>query len=391
MDRREFIKTGFCGLAAIAVGGMGIPAIFRSEAFAAAQTLELAMEPAMVEMIDRTQVFHWLFSTPAAGPSFPGPVIFAVSGDDITLTIRNNLKEPHAFQIVGTRILSGPIAPGQAAKLRFKAPAAGTYLYIDPLNDPVNRVLGLHGAMVVSPAAGTTPYSAPTPAVQRLFNDLGTTPHFPKHALSPAGWQPDRFRIWVQHQIDPAFNDQALSDFQAGRASTITAARMRADFLPRYFTLNGKSGVFASHDPATTLEGRIGQPMLVRILNPGLFVHSNHLHANHFYVTSVNNTVQDNVLFIDSQAIRPLDRIDWLVPFTRPPDIAGSEGIPLRQLIPNELALVVGGVPQSPLFYAMHCHNEPSQTAAGGNYPQGLVTDITFLGDVDGVDFPNVN
>jgi hypothetical protein len=33
---------------------------------------------------------------------------------------------------------------------------------------------------------------------------------------------------------------------------------------------------------------------------------------------------------------------------------------------------------------------EPSQTAAGGNYPQGSVTDMYFLGDLDGVDFPNV-
>jgi hypothetical protein len=28
----------------------------------------------------------------------------------------------------------------------------------------------------------------------------------------------------------------------------------------------------------------------------------------------------------------------------------------------------------------MHCHIEMSQTAAGGNYPQGLVTDWQMLG-----------
>lgn len=391
MNRREFIKTGISGLAAITVGSLKIPGIFRSEAFAASQSIDLSMEAAMVEMIDRSQVFHWLFSSQAAGPSFPGPVIFATSGDDITINIKNNLKEPHAFQIVGTRILSGPITPGQSAKLRFKAPPAGTYLYIDPLNDPVNRVLGLHGALVVSPAAGNTPYSVPTPAVQQLFNDLGTTPQFPKHALSPSGWQPDRFRVWLHHQIDPAFNALALADFQAGRASSLNAAQMRANYLPRYFTINGKSGAFASDDPSITLEGRIGQPMLVRILNSGLFIHSDHLHANHFYVTSLNNKVQDNVFCIDSLTIKPLDRIDWLVPYLRPPDIAGNVNTPLRRLIPNELALVLGGVPQSPLGYAMHCHNEPSQTAAGGNYPQGIVTHFGFEGDVDGVDFPNAH
>jgi len=264
------------------------------------------------------------------------------------------------------------------------------------LNDPVNRVLGLHGALVVSPAAGNTPYSFPTPAVQQLFNDLGTTPQFPKHALSPAGWDPTRFRIWLQHQIDPAYNAQAQADFQAGRASTVSSSNMRANFLPRFFTINGKSGAFASHDHSIFLEGRIGQPMLVRVLNAGLFTHSNHLHANHFYVTALNNAVRNNVFFIDSLIINPLDRIDWLVPFLRPPDIAGATNVPLRNLIPNELALTISGpngspgVPQSPLVYPMHCHMEPSQTAAGGNYPQGSVTDFYFLGDVDGVDFPNV-
>jgi len=396
MKRREFIKMGITGLAAITVGSVKIPGLFRTEAFAAAQTIDLSMEAAMVEMVDGTQVFHWLFSSAQTGPSFPGPVLFATSGDDITINITNTLFEPHAFQILGTRVLTPPIAPGQTRSVSFKAPAAGTYLYLDPLNDPVNRVLGLHGALVVSPVTGNTPYSYPTPAVQQLFNDLGTTDHLPRHALSPAGWDPTRFRIWLQHQIDPAFNAQAQADYLAARASTVTAAQMKAGFLPRYFTISGKSGAFASHDHAIELRGRIGQPMLVRILNAGLFTHSNHLHANHFYVTSVNNSVRDNVFHLDSLMIKPLDRIDWLVPFDRPPDIAGNENIPLRNLIPNELALTISGpngspgVPQSPLAYPMHCHMEPSQTAAGGNYPQGSVTDIYFDGDLDGIDFPNV-
>lgn len=400
MKRRDFIKTGLTGLAAITVGNVKIPGLFRTEAFAAGRTIDLTMEAAMVEMVDGTQVFHWVFSsplsTPAIGPSFPGPALFATAGEDITINIKNTLKEPHAFQIVGTRILTPPISPGQTRTVSFKAPAAGSYLYIDPLNDPVNRVLGLHGAFIVIPATGNTPYSFPTPMVQQLFNDLGTTPQFPRHALSQVGWDPARFRIWLHHQIDPAFNAQAQADFDAGRASTVSAAQMRANFLPRYFTINGKSGVFAAHDHATTIEGRIGQPMLVRILNSGLYTYSNHLHANHFYVTSLNNVVQDNVLFIDSQTLKPLDRIDWVVPFIRPPDIAGDPNIPLRELIPEELALTIPGaqgspgMPQSPLPYPMHCHMETSQTAAGGNYPQGSIAHFDFLGDVDGVDFPNV-
>ncbi|HWI41550.1 MAG TPA: hypothetical protein VNX25_08685, partial [Verrucomicrobiae bacterium] len=48
-------------------------------------------------------------------------------------------------------------------------------------------------------------------------------------------------------------------------------------------------------------------------------------------------------------------------------------------------------VPQSPLIYPMHCHMEQSQTARGGNYPQGAVTHFEFLGDIDGVDYPDAD
>jgi FtsP/CotA-like multicopper oxidase with cupredoxin domain len=397
MKRRDFIKTGLTGLAAITVGNVKIPGLFRTEAFAAIQTIDLTMEAAMVEMIDGTQVFHWVFSAfntatpPVLTPRFPGPVIFATSGDDVTINITNTLKEPHAFQILGTRVLTPPINPGQTRSVSFKAPAAGSYLYIDPLNDPVNRVLGLHGAFIVSPASGNTPYSFPTPMVQKLFNDQGTTPQFPKNSSFPAGWDPLRFRIWLHHQIDPAFNAQAQTDYEAGRASTVSATQMRASFLPRYFTINGKTGAFAAIDPGIELEGMVGQSMLVRTLNSGLYTYSNHIHANHIYVISVNNAVKDNVIHIDSQTIKPLDRVDWLVPFFRPPDIAGDQNILLSNLIPNELALTIPnspGVRQSPLEYPMHCHMETSQTTAGGNYPEGSIAHFKFTGDLDGNPFP---
>jgi FtsP/CotA-like multicopper oxidase with cupredoxin domain len=381
INRRQFLKYSSCGLAAIAVGTLDLPYIFRSRAFAANQTVDLAMEAALVEMIDQTQVFHWLFSSPATGPTFPGPVIFAVTGDQITINVSNNLDGNHAFQIVGTNIATGVIPSGGNASLTFTAPAAGTYLYMDPLNAPVNRVLGLHGLLVVMPVQPeNTPYSLPTDNVRRLFNDLGTTALFPGEP-----WNPDpsanRTRLWLFNSIDPRFNELAQ------RGAAINPEQFTATFLPRYFTMNGKSGAFASHDKNLIPSGRIGQPHLIRIVNAGMAAHSPHMHANHFFVLSVNNEVRDNLFFIDSMSVMPLDRIDILLPFERPPDIAGDERIPLRDLIPNELKLVLD-TPQSPLAWPMHCHMEMSQTAAGGNYPQGLVTHLEITGDVDGIDFP---
>ena len=403
MKRRDFLKYSGYGLAGILVGcssggngssnappgggggggggdggagnGGGTPPLV-------AKTFNVTMSAALFEMVDGQTVFMWSFTDPQGVPRMPGPILEVTQEEVIRINVTNALAENHAFAIPGV-VESGNIAPGTTVAVDFTAPAAGTYLYFDPLNAPVNRVLGLHGPLLVLPPAGNTPYSAPPPAVQQLFDDLGTTAHLPKHALTPAGWQHERTRIWLMHQIDPSFNARVQN------GETIAPAEMSANFLPRYFTLNGKSGVFASHDPLSTLEGRIGQPMLVRILNAGLFTHSLHLHANHFYLTAVNNAVQDNIFFIDSIHLFPEDRMDWLVPFVRPPDIPGDQAIPLRTLIPQELALVLGDVPQSPLGYPMHCHMEPSQTAAGGNYPQGIVAHVDFLGDLDGIDFPH--
>lgn len=378
MNRRDFLKTGMAGIAFLSLKTLGCG---RTDNYVGYE-FDLTISAALFEMVDGRKVFMWTFEDPTKGARMPGPVISVDAGEPVRIHITNTLPEVHAFAIPGV-VDSGPIAPESTVVVTFTAPAAGTYMYLDPLNAPVNRVMGLHGAFIARPEAGNTPYSAPTDAVQQLFNDLGTTPQFPKHALTPAGWQRDRDRIWLLHQIDPAFNTRVQN------GETISPAEMRADFLPRYFTINGRSGAFASHDPDTLLEGRIGQPMLVRILNAGLFTHSNHLHANHFYVTAVNNAIRDNVFFLDSFHIFPEDRVDWLVPFVRPPDIPGDQGIPLRELLREELALVLGDVPQSPLGYPMHCHMEPSQTAAGGNYPQGTVTHFDFLGDVDGIDFPH--
>lgn len=391
IDRREFIKIGLTGLSAIAIGTkLELPGIFtHREAYAATVPVNLTMTDAFVEFNDLNQVYMWTFAD-SGGPKFPGPTIFVNEGDTINLNITNTLDEDHGFAITGTRISGGVIAPGATANLSFQAPPAGTYLYYDPLNPPVNRVLGLHGVLVVLPGGGgvRNPYSNATNEVDNLFDDLGNTPHFPGDQ-----WRPERTWIWTLHQTDPRFN--AI----AGSGAVVNRIDMVRNFLPRYFTISGKGGFFSAHDPNISPSGMVGQPALIRIVNAGLTTHSTHIHANHAYVTSVNGTVSDNVYHVDTYSIRPMDRVDWMVPFVRPPDIPdvseirnpGSNPNRLIRLdAPEELALVLGGVPQSPLEYPMHCHTEMSQSMAGGNYPMGLVVHVNFLGDVDGVPFPNV-
>jgi hypothetical protein len=183
----------------------------------------------------------------------------------------------------------------------------------------------------------------------------------------------------------------------AEAGTPIDADAFRAGFLPRYFTINGISGAYSSHDMSIVPHGRIGQPHVIRLMNAGLAHHSPHLHANHFYVLArvdglkEKQVVQENVVFLDSITLGPLERMDWLHPFIRPPDIPGDPSRPLREAAREELSMTLGGVAMSPLSWPMHCHMEMSQTAAGGNYPQGSVTMWELTGDLDGVDFPHSN
>lgn len=487
MKRREFIKYGMCGLTAAALGSMNLPPFFRSEAEAANLTVNLSMEEALVEMIDGTRVFFWLFKLQGAAlPSIPGPVIFAFTGDRVTINVTNNLDEVHEFRIIAAGLNranrnTGPIQPGETKTLSFIAPEGGTYMYLDPRNPPVNRVLGLHGAFVVLPAAARnatngipligvppgpilpngdaiTPYTRPTAQVQQLFNDLGRQPFFEvrpgepgqfwvpvrpantpipdplRHALEDRLLPPPelarlaaiepflfRTRIWVFNAVDPVFNAIAQAGGNAEPGGGIDPAVFRANFLGRYFLTNGKSGAFSSLEdtaPETVLAAFIGEPHVVRILNAGPPTFSPHLHANHFYVLAVNNVVLESVPHPDTMTtgtvekdipfaklqVDPLgptnrlflnggSRVDWLVPYVRPPDIPGNRNITLQDLIPEELATVVQvqglEIALSPLEYPMHSHVEIDQTAAGGNYPQGLITHFIFLGElINGVEVP---
>lgn len=397
MNRREFLKLGGSAIAMGAVGGYGLfkPAV----ALAHGVGLDLRMVEAEHEMVDGVRVPAWAFESDLVadgvrlGARIPGPTIFVTQGDTIHLRLRNRIPAggPHGFAIPGV-VDSGPIANGEDREVIFTAPAAGTYLYLDPQNAPVNRVLGLYGALVVlpPPVGHRTPYSAPTPAVTRLFDDLGTAAHFPGHF-----WDRDRNAVWIFATVDPVKHAAA-----AASAGPMSAAAFAAGYLPQYFLVNGKSGFFAAQhgghlppgggDPGhghgggtsadaqatISISGHVGQPCLIRNLNAGMMIHSPHIHGNHVYLlTGKDGSVLDDLVMLDTWTIAPLQREDVLLPYIKPPDIPGASWVRFEAGTSDELF---------PLLYPMHDHNEISNTAAGANYPFGMATHWQIDGPVDG-------
>lgn len=377
MKRREFIQ--YAGLSAAALGFAG-PFFNRRLGAASAATVQvdLSITQGFDDMIDGTPVFVWAYLDAAAADRpdgsrltwAPGPVIQALEGDSLRIAVSNALNEDHGFAISGV-VDSGPVAPGATAQLDFPAPPAGTYLYQDPIDSPVGRVLGLHGALVVHPRFGDTPYGAPTEQVLKLFGDLGTSERFPGQP-----WAKEHQLLWLFHGIDPRWNQQAEQAFRANRATVIDPLQFTQEFLPSYFTLNGRSGCTSAHAADTAPSGKIGEPLLIRAVNAGLAVQSPHIHGNHVYVLARNSSVSSDVLEKDTFLMRPEERVDVLLPFIRPPDIPDAAWPPREEFAADTFA----GPPEQRgiLHFPMHAHNELSQTAAGGNYPQGMLTDWTI-------------
>lgn len=430
MKRRDFIKYSATGAAMVAVGSlMEWPSFWRtSRAYAASSAgfadLTLEMIEVDAEMADQRMLPMWAFRLVADDesldddgiylPRIPGPALVALEGDRVRLRIINDISRggAHGFAIPGvTLTVNGENVTevtipenDDGVVVEFTAPAPGTYMYLDPLNAPVNRVMGLHGVVAVLPQPvgwNGTPYNNPTTNIQRLFHDLGNTSHFQGHP-----WNLERNAIWVFNAIDP--DKCELVD----TSDSIAPAAFLNGFLPQYFTLNGKSGFFSAlhhhmgddaeehhhHDDHTlsfaerafdlqaniSIQGRIGEPIVIRALNAGLAWHSPHIHGNHVYqLTDTSGTIQQNVLLLDTWTMPPLARVDVLLPFIVPPDIPRE-----RQVIDatdQPLGRLAWPPVQEkfPLVYPMHDHNEISNTTAGGNYPHGLVTHWQIAGDIN--------
>ena len=382
--RRDLFKYAAGGAVTLGLGGaVALGGADRSSAVAATRHIALWTTEGFQTLIDGTRIYAWAFSdtpdgfgmgrgkVPADDPFpdhvsfFPEDTLRAVEGEEIHIEITNSLDEDHSF-VIEDRIAhrdivnSGRIRPGETWTGTFPAPPAGIYIFQDTLQRPLNRVLGLHGMLIVMP-------------VQPVANSLGT----PMRAYGTG--DPVLFErqwVWEFHGVDPVWHELASAGF----------SRV-ADFPPyvaRYFTINDRSGVLAFGSPEakedTTPHGQMrerGEPGgLIRLVNVGLNVHGAHFHGNHVHIVATGARVLntrgkevpldpdtpfiDHAMQRDMVLMEPLDHKDVILPFEPPRDIATPER-----------SLVSGAT----FDYPMHSHAEMSQTAAGGLYPNGMLTD----------------
>ncbi len=325
MKRRDFLKIGGAGAAGSAAVSTGLMS-WSTRAEAQVLNVSLSAVKGNVTMIDGVTVPMFSFSSTTT-PMVPGPLIVCQEGDTVQLAISNTLATPINFVVGRTSIILS-VAAGATQTLAFAAPAAGSYLYYDDQNSGVNRIMGLHGALVVMPLGIKNQSFAGSPTFVRQYK-------------------------WVLSNVDPVWGNLVQTNGDA-YVSLIAST----SFMPKYFLMNGNS-FDNSHENNTALSGNYGDACLVRILNAGGMAHSPHFHANHVNILSVNGTDYASGLKLkDVVSMFPLDVKDVRYPFNTPPDAYPAAS---------------GGQ-----HYPMHCHSEMSQTAGGGLYPHGLHTQIAF-------------
>ena len=232
-------------------------------------------------------------------------------------------------------------------------------------------------------ATPPTPPSSGSSACTALL----VVPAYDRWRNKPLGTEFERQWLWLCQDVDPVWGQRA----RAGEVIDPVATPA----LPRYFMLNDRSGFHSwaaskdelinelAHEETLVCgfpresdvrnfslpdgTGSVSTGHMIRLVNLGAAIHQMHFHGNH--VWTVRKDLQDfprsgraggivggHVVlqqFEDVVELDPMQRKEIILPIKRPPDAIDE----------------VWNARTEDWHYPMHCHAEPSQTAAGGSTP----------------------
>jgi len=344
MRRRTFLKISSGALLSSVASATGLITFTpRAEAATLYKTFDIT--EGFIQQADGVNVYFRGFSGNSNSLHVPGEVLVMQAGDTYSLTIRNNLNSDHSF-VINELGVNTSIPAGRTRTVTITANQPGTYMYYDAVDYPDNRLVGLHGALVVFPSGTNT-------------------------TLESGRDMPKQEFVWMFNDIDPAWNNAIRNNNNTPNSYT-----------PRYFSLNGlygrPPGAPGAMDPAldsmadkrTAIYGHLGDRTMVRCLNAGKAQHAVHCHGNHMEWISSNGKQRDHVWKKD---IIPLDgdggTMDFIFPFEPPPDA--------WPVVTNN-TLAQAEADGRHFTYPMHLHDEMTQTSGGGLYMFGALTDIYF-------------
>ncbi|MFD0673255.1 multicopper oxidase domain-containing protein [Cohnella sp. GCM10027633] len=244
------------------------------------------------------QAYVWGYSlTNEPGTAvYPAPTLEVNEGDRVEVTLTNigpaktGIKRlAHTIHFHGLDVdqandgvpeTSKALLVGDSFTYRFVATHAGTYFYHCHVDTIEHLQMGMHGAFVVKAKGGAKTAWTGGPAYDKEY-------------------------VMTLNEIDPVWHKAV----ENGEPYDRTA------FHPTYFTINGKAFPDTGGDPTTEITGKIGERILVRLVNSGYESHSMHLHGHHYQVIASDGRPLEHWLDKDTIDIGPGERYDLLITF----------------------------------------------------------------------------
>lgn len=304
------------------------PVRFAQAAAPEMKSFQLYATDGYMTLPDGEQIYIWGYSLKNEKGSavFASPTLEVNEGDRVEVTLTNiGAKKKGSKRLAHTIHFHGldtdqrndgvphtsvAIQEGESFKYSFVATHAGTYFYHCHVDTIEHLQMGMFGALIVKAKGG----------VNQAWTD------------GPAY---DKDYVLLLNEIDPRWH-QAV---EQGKPYD------RTDFHPAYWTMNGKAYPDTELDPSTMIEGKVGETVLIRMINAGYQSHSFHMHGYHFKVIASDGRPLPQPLTKDTILLGPGERYDILVTF----DQAG--------------------------MFPLHSHNIVDNTN-NGVYPGGLHTMI---------------
>lgn len=247
----------------------------------------LSLPPGVFTFEGKSEIDLWLIqdpddTNPATSATFPAKVIRIPRGDVVhadtgfkfnTHTIHWHGIEPTpmndgvghtSFEVTGNWIY------------QFQPNTAGTYFYHCHKNTVLHFEMGLYGLLIIDPPEGPNFASANAPTI-RGFNPANFTVPIDVEAA----WVPDEFDSHWHVLNHDAFMQACDANDPAG-AGTFTHDGILNDFQPDIFLITGVVSVPVGIDtatgatvgapiidPAVAVSARVGDNILIRLLNAG--------------------------------------------------------------------------------------------------------------------------
>jgi FtsP/CotA-like multicopper oxidase with cupredoxin domain len=249
---------------------------------------------------DGEKVYIWGYSleNKKGTAVYPAPKLEVEEGDTVEVTLTNIGPVKEGIRRVAHTIhwhgldtdqendgvpdTSPAIQTGESFTYRFTATHAGTYFYHCHVDTIEHLQMGMHGSLVVKAKGGVKQAWTGGPAYDKEY-------------------------VFHLNEIDPVWHKAV----EEGKKYD------RTQFHPRYWTINGKAYPDTMKDPQTMIQGKVGETVLIRLINAGYEEHPFHLHGHHFKVIASDGRPLPAPIEKDTINIGPGERYDILVTFTQ--------------------------------------------------------------------------